>query len=152
MTARLVMDPEPPVLRPTDLIRTAADVIMSGRNRRLPVVGPDGRYKGMFGDNCLLGMVLPKALLMQQGENLAHIPRQTLSDLLRRFQQFEDQPITVCTMEVAVIVHPDTPLIQTLFTLYKCRANLPEVDPDSGRLEGLISYWDVGAAILAAEV
>jgi CBS domain-containing protein len=55
-------------------------------------------------------------------------------------------------MEEAVIVHPDTPLIQTLFTLYKCRANLPVVDPDSGRLEGLISYWDVGAAILAAEV
>jgi CBS-domain-containing membrane protein len=55
-------------------------------------------------------------------------------------------------MEEATIVHPDTPLIQTLFTLYKCRTNLPVVDPDSGRLEGLISYWDVGAAILAAEV
>ena len=152
MTARLVMDPEPPVLRPTDLIRTAADVIMGGRYRRLPVVGADGRYLGMFGVNCLLGMVLPKALLMEEGENLAHIPRQTLSDLHRRFQQFEDQPITMCTLEEAVVVHPDMPLIQTLFTLYKARANLPVVDPDSGRLEGLISYWDVGAAILAAEV
>ncbi len=152
MTARLVMDPEPPVLRPTDLIGTAADVIMSGRYRRLPVVGADGRYMGMFGVSCLLGMVLPKALLMEEGENLAHIPRQTLSDLHRRFKQYEDRPITVCTLEEAVIVHPDTPLIQTLFALYKCRANLPVVDRDSGRLEGLISYWDVGAAILAAEV
>ena len=57
----------------------------------------------------------------------------------------------MCTLEEAVVVHPDTPLIQTLFTLYKCRVNLPVVDPESGRLEGLISYWDVGAAILAAE-
>ena len=77
------MDPEPPVLRPTDLIRTAADVIMSGRYRRLPVVGADGRYEGMFGVNCLLGMVLPKAIMMEEGENLAHIPRDTLSDLPR---------------------------------------------------------------------
>jgi len=152
MTARLVMDPEPPVLRPSDLIRTAADVIMGGRYRRLPVVSADGRYLGMFGVNCLLGMVLPKALLMEEGENLSHIPRETLSDLHRRFRQFEDQPITLCTLEAAVVVHPDMPLIQTLFTLYKTRTNLPVVDPDSGRLEGLISYWDVGAAILAAEV
>ncbi len=152
MTARLVMDPEPPVLRPTDLIKTAAEVIMAGRYRRLPVVGADGRYLGMFGVNCLLGMVLPKAILMQEGENLAHIPRETLSDLHRRFQQVEDQPITVCTLEQATVVHPETPLIQALFTLYKSRTNLPVVDPDSGRLEGLISYWDVGAAILAAEL
>lgn len=152
MTARLVMDPEPPVLRPTDLIRTAADVIMSGRYRRLPVVGADGRYLGMFGVNCLLGMVLPKAITMEDGGDLAHIPRDTLSDLHRRFREFENEAITVCNMEEAVIVRPDTPLIQTLFILYQSRSNLPVVDPDSGRLEGLVSYWDVGAAILAAEV
>ena len=152
MTARLVMDPDPPVLRPTDVIGTAADVIMRGRYRHLPVVGADGRYLGMFGVNCLLGMVLPRAITMEEGQSLAHIPRDTLSDLHRRFQEFEDQPITLCAMEEAIVVHPDTPLIQTLFILYNNRANLPVVDPESGRLEGLVSYWDAGAAILAAEV
>ena len=88
---------------------------------------------------------------MEEGENLSHIPRETLSDLHRRFREYEDQTITLCGMEEAVVVRPDTPLIQTLFTLYQTRASLPVVDADSGRLEGLISYWDVGAAILAAE-
>jgi CBS domain-containing protein len=146
------MDPDPPVLRDTDLIRTAADEIMRGRYRRLPVVSAEGRYLGMFGVDCLLGMVLPKAILMEDGESLSHVPRESLGDLHRRFRRMEDQPIGVCSIEETVIVHPDTPLIQTLFTLYKHRSNLPVVDAESGRLEGLISYWDVGAAILAAEV
>lgn len=152
MTARLVMDPNPPILRPTDRIKTAAEVIMQGRYRRLPVVEADGRYIGMFGVNCLLGMVLPKAIFMQHGELLSHIPRETLSELHQRFKNVEEQPVTLCEFEEEPVVYPDTPLIQTLFTLYNNRTNLPVVDRDSGRLEGLISYWDVGAAILAAEV
>ena len=151
MTARRVMDPDPPLLRHTDLIKTAAEAIMQGRYRRLPVVSAEGRYLGMFGVDCLLGMVLPKAILMEDVESLSLIPRESLTDLHRRFQQMEDQPISVCSIEEALIVHPDTPLIQTLFTLYKHRSSLPVVDAESGRLEGLISYWDVGAAILAAE-
>ena len=145
-------DPEPPVLRPTDLIRTAADVIMSGRYRRLPVVGADGRYLGMFGVNCLLGMVLPKALLMQEGENLAHIPRQTLSDLHRRFSEIENRPITHCITDEPEVVAPDTPLVETLLTLYKTRSSVPVVEPESGRLVGMISYFDAAATILEAEI
>jgi CBS domain-containing protein len=152
VTARLVMDPNPPVLRDTDLIKTAADAIMTGRYRRLPVVNAAGRYLGMFGVDCLLGMMLPRAILMEDGESLSHIPRESLSDLHRRFQEVENQPISVCSIEETVIVHPDTHLIQTLFTLYRHRINLPVVDAESGRLEGLISYWSVGAAILAAEI
>jgi CBS domain-containing protein len=151
MTARLVMDPNPPVLGPTETISKAAEAIMAGRYRRLPVVEADGRYLGMFGVNCLLGMVLPKAIFMRDSELLSQIPRENLSDLHRRFQAVEDQPVTLCELEEQTPVHPDTPLIQTLYTLYTNRTNLPVVARDSGRLEGLISYWDVGAAILAAE-
>jgi CBS domain-containing protein len=151
VTARSVMNPDPPVLRSTDPIKLAADAIMKGRYRRLPVVSPEGRYLGMFGVHCLLGMVLPKAILMEDGDSLSHLPRESLSDLHRRFQEVEDEPITICSIEENLVVHPDTPLIQTLFTLWRHGHNLPVVDAASGRLEGLVSYWDVGAAILAAE-
>ncbi len=126
---------------------------MQGRYRRLPVVEADGHYIGMFGVNCLLGMVLPRAVMMEEGASIAHLPRETLSDLHRRFKAIEDKPVLLCVLEdEEAVVHPDMPLIQTLYTLYQNRTNLPVVDPESGRLEGLISYWDVGAAILAAEV
>jgi len=152
MTARLVMDPNPTVLRDTDLIKTAADAIMSGRYRRLPVVNANGRFIGMFGVNCLLRMVLPRALFLDDAERMARVVDETLSDLHRRFKEVEDEPITICMMEDAVVIRPDTPLLEALLTLYNERVSLPVVDPESGRLEGLISYWDVGAAILAAEI
>jgi len=36
--------------------------------------------------------------------------------------------------------------------LYKTRTSVPVVEKASGRLVGMISYWDVTRKILAAEV
>ncbi|MCO6411756.1 MAG: CBS domain-containing protein [Thiogranum sp.] len=152
MTASSVMDPNPTVLRPTDTIGTAAEYIMEHRCRRLPVVAADGRYQGVFGVDCLLRMVLPKAIVMEHGLEKAPFIRETLSDLHRRFLEVEKQPVSLCMGEEAETVAPDTPLIETLRILYHHRGSLPVVDPESGRLMGMISYWDVGAAILAAQV
>ena len=152
MTASSVMISNPTVLRPTDTIGTAAEYIMEHRYRRLPVVAADGRYLGVFGVECLLRMVLPKALVMERGLENAPFIRGTLSDLHRRFMEFEGQPVSLCMREETLTVAPDTPLIETLRILYEHRSSLPVVDSDTGRLVGMISYWDAGAAILAAEV
>ncbi len=45
-------------------------------------------------------------------------------------------------------MHPDTPILETVLTLYNAKANLPVVEKDSGRLVGMISYYNVGAKIL----
>jgi CBS domain-containing protein len=42
------------------------------------------------------------------------------------------------------------PLVQTLLILYQNKDSLPVVDPDSGKLLGVISYWDAGEKILSA--
>ena len=152
MTARLVMNPNPPILRSTDTISVAAEYIMAQRCRRIPVVDDDGRYIGVFGINCLLRLVLPKAVLMKNGLETASFMKTTLSDLHKRFNDVRDEPITLCMGDDARIVAPDTPLIETLRILYGHMGSLPVVDPDNGRLLGMVSYWDVGAAILAAEV
>ena len=47
---------------------------------------------------------------------------------------------------------PDTPLVETLLTLYRTRTSVPVVDPDSGCLVGVISYWDVGERILEQKI
>ena len=59
------MDPNPTVVKPTDMIRTAIGYIMEHRYRNLPVVDDDGRYLGSFGVTCLLKNVLPKAAMMK---------------------------------------------------------------------------------------
>ena len=152
MTARLVMNSNPTVLRSSDKISVAAEYIMARRFRRIPVVDEDGRYIGVFGINCLLRLVLPKAVLMKDGLDSASFIKTTLSDLHHRFDEVKDEPVALCMTDEAHIVAPDTPLIETLRILYRHMGSLPVVDPDDGRLLGVISYWDVGAAILAAEV
>ncbi len=152
MTARSVMNPNPAVLRCSDKISLAADHVMAQRCRRLPVIDEEGRYVGVFGINCLLRLVLPKAVVMENGLETASFMRTTLSDLHRRFNEVKDEPINICMGEDAPTVAPDLPLVETLRILYKHMGSLPVVDPDDGRLLGVVTYWDVGAAILAAEV
>lgn len=152
MTARLIMNQNPTVLHTTDKISLAAEHIMKYRYRRLPVVDEDGKYIGVFGVNCLLRLVLPKALFMKNGLESAAFLNTSLSDLHRRFNELKDEPITLCMTDEAITVTPDTPLAETLRLLYGHMGSLPVVDPEDGRLVGAISYWDVGSAILHASV
>lgn len=152
MYARDVMDPNPTVLRPEDKILTAANYIMDKRYRRLPVVDNAGRYQGVFGVNCLLKLVLPKAVVMEKGLQSARFINEDLSDLHRRFNEYADQPISVCMLKDVPVAHPDTPLLEALRILYETKASLPIIDKDSGRLVGDISYWDIGEKILSAEI
>jgi len=151
-TASTIMDPNPKVLFSTDKISVGVHYIMKHRYRRLPVVDNDGRFMGVFGVSCLLRLVLPKAVVMAKGLDTAPFVRDSLSDLHRRLQAVEDEPISLCMRDEMVRVCPDTPLIETLLTLYKTRASLPVVDPDTGKLVGVISYFDVGEKVLAAGV
>lgn len=150
MNAASVMDPRPTFLRPDDLISTAARFIMEKRYRSLPVVDADGCYLGVFGVNCLLKQVLPKASLIENGlTNVAFI-HESLSDLHERFREIEDQPVSMCMSKEVPTLPPGTPLIETLLVLYTHRTSIPIVEKDSCKLLGMISYWDVGEKILNA--
>lgn len=150
MTAASIMDPNPTVLKPTDVMKTAIGYIMKHRYRNLPVVDDEGRYLGSFGVNCLLRHVLPKAAVMKQGLPSVSFIQETLSDLHKRVIEMEDNPVSMCMSTDTETVSPDTPLVETLLILYHARNSLPVVDPDSGKLVGVISYWDAGEKILSA--
>jgi len=151
-TARSVMDPHPSVLRETDRIVDGARIIMGHRYRNVPVVDAEGRYLGIFGVNCLLRLVLPKAVLVEQGLRTVPYVRDTLKELRQRLAEVEDEPVVYCLKDDAPVVSPDTPLVETLLILYRNRISLPVVEPESGRLVGMISYFDVGGHILAQEL
>jgi CBS-domain-containing membrane protein len=145
------MDPNPSTLRPTDVIGTAARCIMDHRYRNLPVVDEEGRYLGVFGVNCLLRLILPKAAIIEQGLTTMPFVRETLGQLHARFNENENQPISVCMNTDIETVQPETPLVETLLILYRSRASIPVVE-EGGKLAGMISYWDVGRKILSAPV
>ena len=150
MNASTIMDPNPTVLKPTDIIKTAIGYIMENRYRNLPVVDDDGHYLGSFGVNCLLKNVLPKAAMMKRGLDNVSFVQETLADLHKRVIELEDKPISMCMSKDEETVSPDTPLVETLMILYHARSSLPVVETGSGKLLGVISYWDAGEKILSA--
>ena len=150
MFAADVMNASPTTLKSTDTIRTASQYIMKYRCRQLPVVDDKGLYLGIFGVNCLLKQVLPKAAIMDKGlESLSFI-HEDLTDLHARLDSVQEQPITICMNTEAVAVPPDHPMLETLLLLYRTRISIPVVDPDTGMLLGMVSYWDIGDRILSA--
>lgn len=148
MTARLLMDPHPNTLRPDDTIERAAREIMAHRYRSLPVVDDKGRYLGVLGINCLLYLVLPRAATMKNGlSSVPYIP-ETLESLHKRLHQVASRSVMTCVSKDLPVVRLDTPLLETLLVLYRTQRSIPVVDEETGRLEGMISYFDVGAKIM----
>ncbi len=151
-TARDVMDPKPTVLAATDTVSKGIGYIMSGRFRNVPIVDGRGCYLGVFGVDCLLRLVLPQAALVEHGLTDISFVSDNLKDLRRRLHEYEDKPVTVCLSDEATVIRPDTPLLETLLVLHQTRRSVPVVNPEDGCLVGVVSYWDVGKAILAQEV
>jgi len=145
------MDPDPTVLRDTDTIEAAAERIMAHRYRSLPVVDDQGRYLGIIGVNCMLRLVLPKAAVMDKG--LTNVPYMStaLDELRARLRNVVDEPVTTCLDTKATTVDPETSTLDTLLTLYRTKTALPVVEKATGRLVGVISYFDVGKKIMGQD-
>jgi len=149
MTAKLFMNPNPVIIRTSATIAQGAEQVMAKQRRELPVVDDEGRFQGMLTVDCLLYLVLPKAATMEQGLDALPFVRSSLDDLRERLKKYLDKPITLClTKKNVTVVHPDTPMLETLLILYHAKSNLPVVEKNTGKLVGTISYYNVGAKIL----
>lgn len=143
------MDPNPVTLSPEDNIGVAAKCIMQHRYRNVPVVDDDGRYLGIFGVHCLLQLVLPHAAVMEQGLDSLSFVHENVDDLRNRLDEISSEKVRVCIKHEATVT-PGTPLMDALLMLYRTKTSIPVVEPGSGRLAGMISYWDVGEHIMNA--
>ena len=152
VTASQVMDSNPSILHMDETIGYGVGLVMKHRYRNIPVVDSEGRYHGMFGVNSLLRLVLPQAAVFERGLSSIPFVAESLRDLRIRLKSVEDKPVTYCMSEHIEVVAPDTLLVETMLKLYKTRSSLPVVEPESGRLYGMISYWDIGAKILEQEI
>ncbi len=149
MSASLLMDSNPIRIHPQDTIGIAARKIMRRRYRSLPVVDDERRFLGIVNVNDMLRLLLPpQATEVSMSEAVERFAGLSLENLRENLDQLLDNPIAPHIEKEVVTVAPDTSLVETLLTMYHYEQNLPVVDPDSGRLAGMISYYDIGDLML----
>ena len=148
MRCDAIMTANPPSLRDTDSIAAATTQLIEGRHLGLPVVDKDGRYVGMFGADELLGLVVPRVAIA--GGNVVPNLRfvgDNPATLGERFQQTAQQNVGTVADRNAIALAPDTPQIEAFRIFCRSHASLPVVEPESRKLVGLVSYFDVMGAV-----
>ena len=143
MKANIIMNPHPMTLGPSDTVATAADRILKHHLRHLPVVDEQGRYLGTFSVYSLLKLTLPKAVLDEHGLDNVSFVTESLDDLAQRLGGRRDEPVKNW-LNVHEVAHPDTLAMKIMLLMLEGRTtSVPVVDKTDGRLEGIISFWDV---------
>lgn len=158
MTVELLMNPTPPTLRADETVAHALQLLLARRHRVLPVVDPEGRFVGMFGVHHLLESLLPRAATVPGGLTDLTYVRDDLKDLRARVRELGTRTVGAYVEdraeaakgagggeadEAPALLRPGMPLLETLLLLYRTRSSLPVVDEASGRLLGVVFYWEV---------
>jgi CBS domain-containing protein len=143
------MDSNPVRVHETDTIGIAARKIMRRRYRSLPVVDDERNFLGVVKVNRMLGLILPDGATQKSiGVAAETMCGLTIDDLRDKMVDISEQPITGYIEKEVVTVSPETSLIETLLTMFHHERNLPVVDRQTNRLEGMISYYDIGDMIM----
>lgn len=148
MTCAEIMTPDPTTVRTDEPLSRAIAILRDNRYRSVPVVDSSGVMVGQFGIHALLRLIVPKAALMEGGvPNLAFI-NDDFVDLQRRLVEEREQPVGNFADQDFEVLHPDTALTHVTLSLYNCHNNLPVTDKETGKLVGIVSYWDIVGRLL----
>lgn len=154
------------VMVPTDRQRTihpdhsvaeALQIIKETRARFLPVVDDEGLYLGVFTSPTMLKLILPQAAtigLEADGMRVAmnHLSFMSLSkaDFAHRVGHLKDERVSdhLSNPENIPVAHPETPLMEGIFLIYKHKRHVILVEPKSNRFVGTISSNSVFDAVI----
>lgn len=143
MTAKTLMNPNPMTLGPSDTVAVAADRILKHHLRHLPVVDAQGRYLGTFSVYSLLKLTLPQAVLDKHGLDNVSFVKEHVSDLAQRLGGRREEPVRNW-LNIHEVAHPETPVMEVMLLMLQGRTtSVPVVNKESGKLEGIVSFWDV---------
>jgi CBS-domain-containing membrane protein len=147
MTAVTIMNAQPAVLHDTDTIAQALAALEQHRARSLPVLDGHNRFLGQFGMHAVLGLLLPRAAILNTGlRDLSFIADEP-EHLRERLGHISSERVANHLEEVPDVVEPDTPLSELLLVLYRHGGNLAVVEKTTGTLVGVISPWDILEAL-----
>lgn len=151
MTCSAIMTRNPVTLRGTDTVAQAAATLMEKQWIILPVVDDTGRYLGLFGAFELLRSLLPRAATIDHLLPDLGFMADSLPALQERFAELRDEPVAAHLRTDLPVLRPDTPVVEALLRQFRERSTLPVVEEASGKLLGVLSYWDSLAAITGGE-
>ncbi len=142
------MTSDPVTVREDQPVAAATALLRDNHFRSVPVVNADGKMVGQFGIQALLGLILPKAAVADDHLSNLRYLNDDLADLQRRLVEEYDQPVGKYAEDVGPVLHPDTAISQVVVHLTRSRNNLPVVEEGTGKLIGMVSYWDIIGRIL----
>ncbi len=147
MTARTLMRSNPVMLRTTDTVAAAAQIILQHHLRHLPVIDEQGRYAGTFGIYSVLQLAMPKAVLISAKMDNVDFMHETDRHLAQRLRERGQEPVSQWLSRDPV-AYPDTSAMQVMQMILHGHTSIPVVDRGSQHLEGMISSWDVLRVLL----
>lgn len=146
MSVRSIMTAKPLTLRSDDTVARAAELMLSHRYLILPVVDGNGRCAGMFDMWDLLALLLPKAATLDHLVPDLGFLGDDLPGLQAKLKEIGSQPVGPLARPDLPLLKPEMPVVEALLLSYRNRTTLPVVD-ENNRVIGVLSYWDVLAAI-----
>ncbi len=147
MTVRNIMTTDLVTLRADDTVATAVDLMLAKRFILLPVIDADRCYRGEFDVWDLLRLLLPKAAALDDLVPDLRFIGDDLPALQAKFGEFRDEPVGPLARTNLPHLDPEMPVTEAILHFYRHRSTLPVVDKESVRLLGVLSYWDVVAAV-----
>ena len=146
MTPRAISDlvqRETPILRADDTIEQATPKLLDSDLPALPVVGPDGRFAGIYGEREFMSAVFPGYLKQLK---YAGFVTQSLDDALERNEACRREPVSSYMNTEHVDVGPDFSDLQIAETFLHHRVLVVPVVED-GRVQGVITRGDFFRAV-----
>ena len=143
MSCADIMTRNPVSVRESESIGAAAKMIVENHYINLPVVDAHDRLVGMFGIYDLLALLVPRvAVIGNLLPNLRFVGDDP-AELHEKFAAIKNSPVRRAVNRETIRVHPDTPLAEAIRLFCRNHTTLPVVERDTGKLAGIISYWDV---------
>jgi len=143
-----IMDKNPIVLQTEDTVGTAIDMLLKHRLLALPVVDGNGVYQGMFAKSRLFGLLFPaigsiEDLLPQMAllSDIGAAPDK-LPEIKERLRSLSDALVGTYADKTVPTLQPDSTILAVIMLVYRVRNFVAVVDPDSGKLAGVVSTWD----------
>ncbi len=137
----------------TDLITVSPDTkvgeairLLFGRHfRSVPIVDEDMHLIGQFSVRDILSLAMPCVAGMGLSGPMSDITfmPDDFEDVRRRLSDNWGDPVSKYALDDYIVLRPNDPMTHVVQALYRCRAYMPVVDPDTEKLVGVVSYWDV---------
>lgn len=152
-TCGSIMTTNPPVLQTEDTVNTAIQMMLEHRVLGLPVVDDAGVYKGMFAKSRLFGLLMPVVGSVE--EVLPQIAMATdvekihdyLPEMREQLRALSDHLVGTYADHTVPVLRPNSPIVAAILLVYRIRNFVPVVDPDDGKLLGVVSTWDALAKL-----